>query len=206
MANFKKAKTKYANLVSRAFDKFIELYLIKCYLDDKSLKNVSSENFKTFNYNDSEIHRCIKAFQVGKGQDIFENEAVSNLDNVITEWFKVNELINYKNFFLHKRIINKDEFIAFYGDDEKNRKCEYCDISEQEINLLLDQGLIYTKRLRTRGLSMEIDRIEPNKGYVEGNIVLCCYWCNNAKTDEFSAKEFKPIGELIGKTLRKRLK
>jgi hypothetical protein len=35
---------------------------------------------------------------------------------------------------------------------------------------------------------------------------MSCYWCNNAKTDEFDDIEFKPIGELIGKTLRKRLK
>ena len=52
---------------------------------------------------------------------------------------------------------------------------------------------------------MEVVRIELNKGYEEGNLVLSCYWCNNAKTDEFTATEFKPIGELIGQTLKARL-
>ena len=38
---------------------------------------------------------------------------------------------------------------------------------------------------------MEIDRIDPSGDYSKENIVLCCYWCNNAKTDEFSYFEFK---------------
>lgn len=28
---------------------------------------------------------------------------------------------------------------------------------------------------------------------------MACYWCNNAKTDEFTAEEFKEIGKEIRK-------
>jgi len=70
---------------------------------------------------------------------------------------------------------------------------------------LVEKGQLNTKRLLTRGSYMEVVRIELNKGYEEGNLVLSCYWCNNAKTDEFTATEFKPIGELIGQTLKARL-
>ena len=52
---------------------------------------------------------------------------------------------------------------------------------------------------------LEIDRKRPNEEYTTDNSVLCCYWCNNAKTDEFCATEFKAIGEEIGKIWRKRL-
>lgn len=38
--------------------------------------------------------------------------------------------------------------------------------------------------------------------YNPDNCVLACYWCNNAKTDAFTDKEFKPIGDLIGKTIK----
>jgi hypothetical protein len=34
---------------------------------------------------------------------------------------------------------------------------------------------------------------------------MACYWCNNAKTDEFTAEEFKPIGEAIGAALMARI-
>jgi len=32
---------------------------------------------------------------------------------------------------------------------------------------------------------------------LSGNIALCCYWCNNAKTDTFMVKEFKEIARGI---------
>ena len=38
--------------------------------------------------------------------------------------------------------------------------------------------------------------------YNPDNCVLACYWCNNAKTDAFTDKEFKPIGDIIGKTIK----
>ncbi|WP_188117205.1 hypothetical protein [Campylobacter concisus] len=34
---------------------------------------------------------------------------------------------------------------------------------------------------------------------------MACYWCNNAKTDEFSPEEFKPIAEGIREVWNKRL-
>lgn len=87
------------------------------------------------------------------------------------------------------------------------RKCYYCNITEEQIRTLIDKGKIKTKRLSTRGKTLEIDRREPNKPYDEiANLVFCCYWCNNAKTDEFEEEEFKPIGMEIGKALRNRLK
>lgn len=52
---------------------------------------------------------------------------------------------------------------------------------------------------------MEVDRLRANEGYIDNNIVLCCYWCNNAKTDEFTADEFKPIGLAIGEVFKNRL-
>ena len=35
---------------------------------------------------------------------------------------------------------------------------------------------------------------------------MACYWCNNAKTDEFSPEEFKPIAEGIRKAWNERLR
>lgn len=53
---------------------------------------------------------------------------------------------------------------------------------------------------------MEIDKIESDKEYAKCNIVLSCYWCNNAKTDEFSLDEFKSIAKGINAAWNKRLK
>ncbi|MCB9447123.1 MAG: hypothetical protein H6585_02115 [Flavobacteriales bacterium] len=87
-----------------------------------------------------------------------------------------------------------------------DRKCHYCNINESQIKILIDKGQIQTKRLTTRGRTLEIERREPNKPYDEtDNLVFCCYWCNNAKTDEFTEREFEEIGNCIAEIWKNRL-
>ncbi len=52
---------------------------------------------------------------------------------------------------------------------------------------------------------MEIDQKEPFEGYTDNNCVSSCYWCNNAKTDEFDVQEFKEIARGIYKAWSTRL-
>lgn len=84
-----------------------------------------------------------------------------------------------------------------------SQQCYHCKITLDEIFELIRNQKIFKKN--ERGWKMEIDRKEPNQEYSDENCVAACYWCNNAKTDEFTAEEFKPIGEAIGKVLRDRL-
>ena len=85
------------------------------------------------------------------------------------------------------------------------RKCFYCEITENEIKQLWEKHPNLTKR--NRGKSLEIERLEPNKEYSEiQNLVFACYWCNNAKTDTFTQKEFKKIGKIVQEIWKKRLK
>ena len=94
-------------------------------------------------------------------------------------------------------------FKKWYEDAE--RKCHYCDITEIELAELIRLKEIKTKRITTRGKRLEIERKLPNLAYdVLDNLVFCCYWCNNAKTDEFTEVEFKPIGLEIGKIWKQR--
>lgn len=100
------------------------------------------------------------------------------------------------------------KFPKFYDWFKKlDNRCYYCKITEEEIKALIDNGKIETKRLKTRGRRLELERRKPNKPYDDlKNLVLCCYWCNNAKTDEFTEAEFKEIGKVIGKIWKDRLK
>jgi hypothetical protein len=55
-----------------------------------------------------------------------------------------------------------------------------------------------------RGKRLEIDRKDPFMAYDNlDNIVWCCYWCNNAKSNFFNETEFKPIALAIGNSIRK---
>jgi len=74
----------------------------------------------------------------------------------------------------------------------------------KKINQLAINRKLYKKN--ERGWKLEIDRINSNLEYKPNNCVMACYWCNNAKTDEFTYEEFKEIGKEIRKVWETRLK
>ena len=105
---------------------------------------------------------------------------------------------HYKSHF--EKNFPIDDFIEMLLQD----KCEYCGVSIEQLNILrYEKNSIFSKS--GRGFSLEIDRIEPNLEYTKDNCCMSCYWCNNAKTDEFSAKQFKKIARGINLVWNKRL-
>ena len=98
-------------------------------------------------------------------------------------------------------------FPAFYAwYMAQARTCTYCGISEDEIKRLLEAKLLATKRIATRGRRLELDRRCPEATYDDlDNLTLACYWCNNAKTDTFTADEFAEVGRAFTKVWQQRL-
>jgi len=99
--------------------------------------------------------------------------------------------INYADY---KFDLTWEKFIQMMIEDN----CAYCGISMKQINEIK----LYTKR--ARGYSMEVDQKDPYGFYSDSNCVACCYWCNNAKTDEFTVSEFKEIARDINNIWRQR--
>jgi len=138
-------------------------------------------------------------------------EKILKVDRLqLTQWWDSLKTEREELSKIRKIWIKKCEKVNFY--DFKNwytkteRKCFYCAITESEIKKLIKGNRIKTKRLATRGKSLEIDRKKPNEKYDKiDNLVYCCYWCNNAKTDEFSYEEFLEIGKQINKVWKARL-
>ncbi len=50
-----------------------------------------------------------------------------------------------------------------------------------------------------------LTRLDSSKGYEEGNLVPCCFVCNQIKGDRFSATEMELIGKCVGQVWRARL-
>lgn len=97
------------------------------------------------------------------------------------------------------------DFVEFYGSNRHDRSCGYCQINETTIKKLSENNLINTKRFYSRGKTMEVDKRDPQKPYTADNLVLSCYWCNNAKTDEFTYDEYKAIGSQVSAIWQNRL-
>lgn len=102
-----------------------------------------------------------------------------------------------------------ESFQTIFPESEFERllsgnSCHYCEISVAEIVALSEKKLLYKKSFR--GWSLEIDRLNSNYEYTPANCVMACYWCNNAKTDEFTESEFIPVGKIINSLWKNRLK
>lgn len=91
-----------------------------------------------------------------------------------------------------------DEFYRWYQKQKK--KCVYCDLAEEQSYYIVRNGLLKSKRFsnngeiirgRARGLWLEVDRLDPEKKYSETNCGLCCYFCNNDKSDIFDDREYR---------------
>lgn len=136
---------------------------------------------------------CVDKAEVSKLWEKYkeDREYLSNLRKIWKSKFK--NVSTYESFWDFKK-----------WHEETDKICCYCKITQEEINLLREKNLIETKR--SRGFKLEIDRKLPNQEYDNiDNLVFSCYWCNNAKTDEFSYEEFLPIGKEIEIIWRKRL-
>lgn len=95
---------------------------------------------------------------------------------------------------------------AKFDELNNSEHCSYCGISKTNIwEYLGKNGLLHNKRSETRGYNLEIDRKYPNLEYSEENCCMSCYWCNNAKTDEYIPSEFKEIARGINHVWNKRL-
>ncbi|WP_293307764.1 hypothetical protein [Pedobacter sp. UBA5917] len=118
------------------------------------------------------------------------------------------EKLNKKNLKLiagFKRI-SFNEFNQWFNKDHFNLGCHYCGTTnEQSLRFYnMQRSGIRPDATRggKRGKRLELDRKDPFKHYDDlDNIVWCCYWCNNAKSNFFTYEEFKPIALAIGKTL-----
>lgn len=101
-------------------------------------------------------------------------------------------------------MLQGEDFKEKFFKSDEFRKCAYCGVPEDKLNLL--------KTVRAgRGNRLEYDRVKSRDGmdkigYSLDNIVLSCYWCNNAKTDTFSASEFKEIARGINQAWNQKMR
>jgi hypothetical protein len=105
-------------------------------------------------------------------------------------------------------LISFKDFQQWFSLSEYEKGCNYCGTSPQDTIKLYSEAPSppYWTRGGKRGKRLELDRVDPSKKYDElENLVWCCYWCNNSKSNFFNKEEFEPIAVEIGKAIKKRI-
>jgi SOS response regulatory protein OraA/RecX len=183
------AKSRHSQLLEREFNKFL------CY-DDMSPKQDNTDGFNELRK--EIIGVSFSSKNKSKRYDELKQNSPQDFKEIKTKFTK-----------LFTKNIDVDDIEQIL---DENCKCAYCGMTKKELksrlpeesDIATDKSFFKTKRFwGGRGWSMELDRI-TDKNYSKDNVVCACYWCNNAKSDEFSFEEWQEVGKIIGKIWKKR--
>jgi hypothetical protein len=190
---------------SKANDSFkTKLNLFMYYVASNNGIHFSVEEFTRFEIQDNLVKEYTAVYWQQKVNYLIRGKKIESIHNEIQTLKKNKAVIeNCKSYYLKEifpKVFSKEEYDGMTSDE--SAPCFYCGINKHRINRLANSQKLYKKNLR--GWNMEIDRFNSNYEYNPGNCVLCCYWCNNAKTDEFTKDEFKIIGAAIAEVWKSR--
>ncbi len=149
-------------------------------------------NLKKDEVNDKRV-RAIKANKEDEWLEIDRLKTI--VRNKKDDFGSIWQFNSFKEFYYwHKRCFK-----------EQQGKCFYCKTLQENVAELCKKR---SARSGTRGGNLEVERKESAPGlnfYNSDNCVLCCYVCNNAKSDLFTQEEFQPIAEKIAQSIQKAL-
>lgn len=201
----KKRDALYKSIAKRSFETKLNLYLFSLALFNKdNLPELDDQRFKKFKINDE----LVKKYTAEYWQTERDKMVGGILVDDIYKWmkgFKENnksaiEQIQTNYIGNFNQIFSEIDFENLV----KEESCLYCGITIKDLEKLAESKKNFKKN--ERGWSLEIDRKDSNLEYTKENCVMSCYWCNNAKTDEFTAEEFALIGNAIAQVWYERLK
>lgn len=87
--------------------------------------------------------------------------------------------------------VNKQSFVEWLN--LQSRKCYYCGVEESILSSNKDR----------KQKKLTVDRKDNSIGYVEDNLCLACFRCNNLKSNFFTSEEWM---EIATKIIRPRIK
>lgn len=158
--------------------------------------NFTAEEFDDFQIkNELVIEYTAEYWQQHKGYKIRKstiNECtIQSIENRIIELEKssVEQLKQLEARYISnfEKVFPKAQFEEIMAKEN----CCYCGITIEELEIMADKKKLFKKNLR--GWTLEVERFNSNLEYTPANCDMACYWCNNAKTDEFSKEEFIQI-------------
>lgn len=156
-------------------------------------------------------HRIHEFFKIDKYKgfpDGLAKEKFKSIDEFYRDELKINNeiLIDLRKEFedfniLYSRYFNEQRlelfsdayrFLVWYNKQEG--ACNYCKISQIDLLKIVEKRkgtlTLNQKTKRSKG-TLEIEKLDPNKGYTFDNSVLACPFCNNAKSNLISENDWR---------------
>lgn len=197
-----KATTIYKAKAKSSFKTKMNLFLYRLAKEGKSL--IDGKAFSKFNLeNEQELIKEYTTEYIQEEYDyVISNSTVEEIYQKMSKLKKQTIVRELERDYISKF---ENVFpIEAFRETFRKEACCYCEITTNEIAELIDLRKINKKA--NRGFNLEVERFDSNLEYTEDNCDMACYWCNNAKTDEFTKKEFKKIAKGIRKVWDSRKK
>jgi hypothetical protein len=193
-----KEKSLYQRKAKESFNTKLNFFVFYWVLNN--LEKIELNDFVKF-----EITKDLVLKYTSEYWQKYEHEIIEGFSLTVKEIWSKTENIKSSHSLLFKEFEKdyiENTFPKKFSEKEfenlvckKENHCQYCKITIEDIEKLAENRKIFKKNFR--GWSLEIDRKDSNLEYTQDNCVVACYWCNNAKTDEFTFEEFKSIGRSI---------
>ena len=181
---------KYYKSISRAKDIFSDELIIKAFKLFESKINSEKEIFKWNQKNSKGIE---KKYSFTAYSKIDENgRSIKSLENFDLFYKDIEEQYNSQT-----KSILQIELTWIKNNSYINQTdciCFYCGINERILSELYHDEKYMCKTKRNRGAWFELDRRDSSTKknvYTKDNMVLCCYFCNNHKSDVVSVKDMR---------------
>jgi len=88
--------------------------------------------------------------------------------------------------FYKPLLLSQEEFVVWYNAEKKS--CHYCEIPESEL-------WIVQEKFDRRVSRLEVECMDNDLGYADGNIVLACHLCNFIKLHVLTSDEMYHVGQ-----------
>lgn len=182
-------KSKFSS-IKKCLDIYSDKFTVRSYKLFKSKVDNDSEIYK---WNDKYRNKEKKEYVFSnyctinnKGKSVKEDEKISDFFTDLKEKYDKQtkrQLKSELTWISQSSEINDDEHI-----------CYYCGISQNILSKLYKDPKNTCKTKRNRGEWFELDRQNAKENqnvYSKENIVLCCYFCNNHKSDVISPEDMR---------------
>ena len=92
--------------------------------------------------------------------------------------------------------VTRGQFLSWFKKSKYDEGCIYCGLTDEESKIIYNLQKNGYREDATRGdkrmRRLELERKSPKEPYDNlENLAWACHWCNNAKSDFFTEKEFR---------------